>query len=134
MKSYEEQRRERLSEAIFDYIQDDNTSARELYLDIRNEIESTQQYHRTYMNKCDELMDHLNGFRDLSLSDSETNHQVHANSPYNDGWTQQYHKDLLEQKKNDIITFGKNPSSVGVATPSDWSDFWGDDHIRLTDC
>ena len=71
MKSYEEQRRERLNEAIFDYIQDENASARDLYLDIRNEIESTLQYHRKYVNKCNELMDHLNGFREIDLGYSE---------------------------------------------------------------
>jgi len=136
MQSYEDQRRERLTDVIFDYIQDENTSARQLYLDIRNEIESTQQYHRKYVDKCDELMDHLNGFRDidLNLSDSEeTNYQINANSPYNDGWTQQLYKDYPEKTEENTFTFEDN-SSVGVATSSDWSDFWGDDHIRLTDC
>lgn len=129
MKSYEEQRRERLNEAIFDYIQDENASARDLYLDIRNEIESTLQYHRKYVNKCNELMDHLNGFREIDLGYSEEdsiNFNVQANSPYNDGWTQQFYKDRL----NDDVNVG----SISTASSSDWNDFWGDDHIRLTDC
>jgi len=129
MKSYEEQRRERLSEAIFDYIQDENASARDLYLDIRNEIEGTLQYHNKYVEKCNELMDHLNGFREIDLGSSEDesiNFRVQADSPYNDGWTQQFYKDRL---KDDV-----NVGSISTASSSDWNDFWGDDHIRLTDC
>ena len=92
MKSYEEQRLERLSEAIFDYIQDENASA-----------------------------------SDLGSSEEDSiNFNVQANSPYNDGWTQQFYKDRL---KDDV-----NVGSVSTASSYDWNDFWGDDHIRLTDC
>ena len=42
------------------------------------------------------------------------------------------YKDYLEETEENTFTFEDN-SSVGVATSSDWSDFWGDDHIRLTD-
>lgn len=128
MKSYEEQRRERLTEAIFDYIQDENASARDLYLDIRNEIESTLQYHKKYVEKCSDLLDRLNGFREVDLGSSEDdsiNFRVQANSPYNDGWTQQFYKDRLKDSTN--------VGPISTANASDWNSFWGDDHIRLTD-
>lgn len=99
MESYENQRLDRLTDAIFDYIQDDKTSARNLYLDIRNEVESIREYHKKYMDKCNDLLDHLNGFREIDLDYSDY------------------------EQPNDVIV-----GSISTSTSSDWDDFWGTDY------
>ena len=101
MESYENQRLDRLTDAIFDYIQDDNTSARNLYLDIRNEVESIREYHKKYMDKCNDLLDHLNGFREIDLDYSDY------------------------EQPNDVIV-----GSISTSTSSDWNDFWETDYYH----
>ena len=62
-KSYEEQRRDRLSESITDYLTDESVSASECYQDMLKEVESWIEYHACNMNKAKELRALLTGQR-----------------------------------------------------------------------
>ena len=53
------------------------------------------------MTNYNELVDHLVSTMP-SNSSSQTNNKVHANSPYNDGWTKQYYQ---EQSNNEDAPF-----------------------------
>ena len=136
MKSYEAQRRERLSDAIFDYIQDDNVDARELYRDIKNEVVSSMNYYKRYADKCNDLLDKLNGYRevdfsleDLAPQDNQLMNKIQATSPYNDGWTKEFYNEIVK----DTETNGISTASIGMGTSPDWQKFWNEDSI-LTDC
>ena len=50
--TYESQRKERLAEIIFDYLQDEDTSPEKLYTDIREEIIDALEYFEKYGDKC----------------------------------------------------------------------------------
>ena len=54
-KTYEEQRRDRLSEAITDYLTDEQATARRCYEDMLAEVESWIAYHACNMKKAEEL-------------------------------------------------------------------------------
>ena len=135
MKEYSEQRRERLNDVIFDYISDEDTTPDELYRDIKNEVESSLAYFQKYANKCQNLLDLVNGLPARSMISEEEYHEalIHANSPYNDGWTQQMYRKIVNDYEQ---------HNVGVASNSDWEDFWCNDEdpyepsscIKLSDC
>jgi len=59
MKSYSEQRRERLSEAVFDYLSDENTTPDELLSDLLKEVKETFDYYDKYATKCKKVLDTL---------------------------------------------------------------------------
>jgi len=59
MKSYYEQRRERLSESIFDYLSDENTTPDELLNDLFKEVKETFDYYDKYASKCKKVLDIL---------------------------------------------------------------------------
>ena len=59
MKSYREQQRERLSEAVFDYLSDENTTAEELISDFYAEVKSSFDYFDKYAKKCEKVMNTL---------------------------------------------------------------------------
>ena len=56
MKSYREQQRERLSDAVFDYLSDGNTTAEELIYDFYAEVKSAFDYFDKYAKKCEKVM------------------------------------------------------------------------------
>ena len=59
MKSYSEQRRERLSEAVFDYLSDEDTTPDELLTDFIKEVKDTFDYYDKYATKCKKVLDTL---------------------------------------------------------------------------
>ena len=135
MKEYSEQRRERLSDVIFDYIGDEDTTPDELYRDIKSEIQDSLTYFQKYANKCQNLMDLVNGLPARSMISEEEYHEalIHENSPYNDGWTQQMYRKIVNDYEQ---------HNVGVTSNSDWEDFWCNDedpyepssYIKSSDC
>lgn len=61
MKTYSEQRRDRLDDVVGDYISDENVSAAEFYMDLKKCIAEWLQYHQTYAKKLQDLEKMING-------------------------------------------------------------------------
>ena len=59
MKSYSEQRKDRLSEAVFDYLSDEDTTPDELLTDFIKEVKDTFDYYDKYATKCKKVLDTL---------------------------------------------------------------------------
>jgi len=55
-KSYDEQRKDRLTDCIDDYINDDDKTAIDLYDDILASLEETRDYHDRQKTKIDSLI------------------------------------------------------------------------------
>ena len=55
-KSYNEQRRDRLTDCIDDYLNDDDKTAIDLYDDMLASLEETRSYHERQINKIDSLI------------------------------------------------------------------------------
>ena len=55
-KSYNEQRRNRLTDCIDDYLNDDDKTAIDLYDDMLASLEETRNYHERQINKIDSLI------------------------------------------------------------------------------
>tara|TARA_A100001035_G_scaffold157056_1_gene123989 strand:+ start:103 stop:429 length:327 start_codon:yes stop_codon:yes gene_type:complete len=54
--SYADQRKERLDDAIFDYLSDESTNAQQTYDDLINSIKSDAAYYKKYYEKCRDLL------------------------------------------------------------------------------
>ena len=54
--SYSAQRKERLDDAIFDYLSDESTNAQQTYDDLINTIKSDAAYYKRYYEKCRDLL------------------------------------------------------------------------------
>ena len=54
--SYSSQRKERLDDAIFDYLSDESTNAQQTYDDLINSIKSDAAYFKKYYEKCRDLL------------------------------------------------------------------------------
>ena len=54
--SYSTQRKERLDDAIFDYLSDESTNAQQTYDDLINSIKSDAAYYKKYYEKCRDLL------------------------------------------------------------------------------
>ena len=57
MKSYSEQRKERLKEVVFDYLSCEDTTAEELIHDFTEEIKDSFDYYNKYATKCKKVLD-----------------------------------------------------------------------------
>ena len=55
-KSYDEQRRDRLTDCIDDYLNDDDKTAIDLYDDMLASLEETRNHHERQINKIDSLI------------------------------------------------------------------------------
>lgn len=138
MKEYSEQRRERLNDAIFDYISDESTSAKDLVRDIIKEVRSAHIYFSDYERKCASVLDLIETYNDddeevvldydpVTLEEQREpafimDAKVQAKSPYNDGWTQQAYEEIVKdwQRNNSVRITG----NVTDADDKDWEDFW----------
>ena len=54
--SYSAQRKERLDDAIFDYLSDESVNAQQTYDDLINTIKSDAAYYKRYYEKCRDLL------------------------------------------------------------------------------
>ena len=56
MKSYSDQRKERLDSAIFDYLSEEGTDAQKAYDDIIDIVKRDAAYFKRYYEKCRDLL------------------------------------------------------------------------------
>ena len=114
MKSYSEQRKERLSEAVFDYLSDENTTAEELISDFYAEIKSSFDYFDKYAKKCEKVLETLN-VKESSEKDPDTKYSEH----------------YYDIDRNGKSSFNETQES------KDWESFWSSltevDTIYTTD-
>ena len=61
-KSYEEQRKDRMQDAIDDYLQDDKVSSRQTYEEILSCVDDVIKYHEQSYVRARELRDLLSGY------------------------------------------------------------------------
>ena len=54
--SYSAQRKERLDDAIFDYLSDESVDSQQTYDDLINTIKSDAAYYKKYYEKCRDLL------------------------------------------------------------------------------
>ena len=60
MKTYSEQRKERLSDAVFDYLADENVTADELLNDFIDVVKDTFDYYDGHAKHCKGVLNALN--------------------------------------------------------------------------
>jgi|DEB0MinimDraft_6_1074348.scaffolds.fasta_scaffold49330_6 hypothetical protein len=57
-KTYRDQKKQRLSDVVFDYLSDEETMT--VFLsDLKEIVKSTFDYHKTYSNGCKKVLDEL---------------------------------------------------------------------------
>ena len=66
-KTYEQQRRDRLADAVGDYLTCEDTDARQCYEEMLAEVDDWINYHKKFMNKAVKLKELLLGHRDATL-------------------------------------------------------------------
>jgi len=125
METYEEQRKNRLDEVVFDYIQDDDATPETFYRDLKDVLISNRKYYEEQIMRIDKISN-LCGFDGEPLLDfglerysqyteeeidamcseadrkskEEINLEIQANSPFNDGYTQEFYKEQLKNLKD----------------------------------
>lgn len=114
MYSEHSSRHERLKEVIFEYISDENTSAETLFEDIIEEVKDNCAYFLRYSTKCQKLMKLFGSHR--AGEPIEIAHaRIQSMSPYNDGWTQEFYREIVDNYVKE---------NIGVGTDADYEDFW----------
>ena len=68
-KTYDEQRKCRLQDAIDDYLQDDTVDSRRIYEDILSCIEDVLTYHQKHVQRASQLKTFMKGRKDLDFVD-----------------------------------------------------------------
>lgn len=130
MKSYREQQKERLSDAVFDYLSDENTTAEELISDFYDEVKSAFDYFDKYAKKCGRVMNKLP--KKVVLADGYS----HSEHYYDYGRNKTYDQMISEgytmssegfwispQEKSPQDTMRVNYSEAGS---KDWEKFWSE--------
>ena len=69
VKTYEAQRKDRMGEAIGDYLTDEKVDARVCYEEMLAEVQSWIDYHRKFMKKAETLKEFMLGQRPDQLDD-----------------------------------------------------------------
>jgi len=64
-KQYAEQRKDRMQDAIDDYLQDDSVDARQTYEEILSCVQDVINYHKKEYAKAQELYDLMLGYRQI---------------------------------------------------------------------
>ena len=67
METYYNQRRDRLADAVGDYLTCDATSARQCYEEMLAEVDGWIKHHRQHLNKAQALKDLLMGERNANM-------------------------------------------------------------------
>lgn len=67
METYYNQRRDRLADAVGDYLTCDDTSARQCYEEMLAEVDGWINHHRQHLNKAQALKDLLMGENDVTI-------------------------------------------------------------------
>ena len=58
---YNKQRRDRLSEAVGDYLTDESTSPEQFYNDLKKEVQDWVDYYKEYYNKSSQVLSYITG-------------------------------------------------------------------------
>ena len=58
---YNKQRRDRLSEAVGDYLTDESTSPEQFYSDLKKEVQDWVDYYKEYYNKSSQVLSYITG-------------------------------------------------------------------------
>ena len=67
METYYNQRRDRLADAVGDYLTCDATSARQCYEEMLAEVDGWIKHHRQHLSKAQALKNLLMGHRDVNM-------------------------------------------------------------------
>ena len=67
-KEYARQRKDRMQDAIDDYLQDERVSARQTYEEMLCGIQDVIKYHKENLKKAEELRDLMLGYRPVDLN------------------------------------------------------------------
>lgn len=89
MKSYDEQRKSRLGDAVSDYLNDEDKTAKEFYDDLIDELDDWMKYHQRYAEKYKAAKMMINGHRKITEPDYITdyqNYQAQFLTENYDGW------------------------------------------------
>ena len=95
--SYYNQRRDRLSDVVGDYLTDESLTAQDFYRDLMAEVQSWVDYHEKELKRTSEVKSLLkgeDGFRNFKL-------------------------ELIDSKGENLSVTG-----INTATSTDWEDFW----------
>jgi len=66
MDTYEKQRRDRLGDVIGDYLTDEDTSASQFFIELKQEIQEWADYHQKFLRKAQDLQALVNGHNLMS--------------------------------------------------------------------
>lgn len=66
--SYEEQRKNRLDDAVADYLNDADCSASDMYTDLIDVITEWEKYHQEYYQKAEQLKNLVRGIQQPNTS------------------------------------------------------------------
>ena len=67
---YDKQRRDRLSEAVGDYLTDESTSPEQFYNDLKGEVQDWVEYYKKYHEKSLQFLSYIQGERVLAVSEA----------------------------------------------------------------
>jgi len=67
---YNKQRRDRLSDAVGDYLTDESMSPEQFYNDLKEEVQDWVDYHKKYHEKCSQFLSYIQGERVLAVSEA----------------------------------------------------------------
>ena len=69
LKTYEAQRKDRMGDAIGDYLTDEKCDSRECYEEMLAEVQGWIDYHRKFLTKAETLKEYMLGNRPADLND-----------------------------------------------------------------
>ena len=67
---YNKQRRDRLSEAVGDYLTDESTSPEQFYNDLKGEVQDWVDYFKEYHEKSSQILSYIQGEHVPAISDA----------------------------------------------------------------
>ena len=120
--TYDEQRKQRLDEAVFDYIQDEKVTPKQFYEELQEVLLNNSKYFQEQAMRVDRMrqlvteglespdMSRYSQYTEAEIdamcheidrkSKEEINLQIQADSPFNDGWTQEFYREQLKEAKD----------------------------------
>jgi hypothetical protein len=66
METYEKQRRDRLGDVIGDYLTDEDTTAVQFFIELKQEIQEWVDYHQKFLRKAQDVQALVNGHNPIS--------------------------------------------------------------------
>ena len=89
-KEYAKQRKDRMQDAIDDYLQDDKVSARQTYEEMLSCVQDVIDYHKRQMDRAVALRSLMMGHREVDLNDYVKNLPAQQEPVYNEDGTTSY--------------------------------------------